>query len=530
MVRSLAVTAALLFVSAPLLVHTSAHAIPAQDSERNELSANGIMRDLLTQNIPEDLRTFGLSRNDLLDFYGRRNYQPLYYRDFAWRDDTVDALNVMQAAGDHGLKPANYWAVGMNNLAPSYDWQDIARRDLVLTAATLRYASDIFNGRYPQALKRQPSEILLDFDDASDLPDFLTQLAPRKKEYLDLQDYLARMRRVASSDLAKIDDGPMLRRGVEHPTVAQLRQHLLATGDFAPVEGEIGDENLFDDALFEAVKGYQARNGLSVDGIIGQNTKRRMNTPPTERLGLVLANLERLRWEEQLETVRHVRVNIANYTLVARDGDEDVLNMNVVVGRQTRQTPVLSDRITSLKFSPDWTVPRSIMEKDYLEHIRRNPGYAIEQGFEVYFGGQIVNPFRIDWMDEKISTKVTLRKPPSSYGPLGGVRFSLTNDQAIYLHDTPSRDLFSRSNRAHSSGCVRVSQPHRLAEYMLNGTPWDSTRIRNAMRAGEIEVAKPSESVQVFLSYMTAFIGEDGRLQLANDPYNLDQELIARLL
>jgi murein L,D-transpeptidase YcbB/YkuD len=520
--------ATFVFAISPLS-NRSVSAIPAQDSALGGVVTDGIMRDLLAGPIPRDLRTFGLSRGDLLDFYARRNYQPLFYRDFNWRADTIPALKVMQAAGDHGLKPANYWAIGMDDLSASYDLSDIARRDLVLTAATLRYASDILNGRYPQALKQQPSQILLNFDDGQDLAEFLSGLAPQKPEYLALQKHLASIRALSSQNLPTIDEGPLLGRGARHETVRQLRAHLIATGDYTSTAA-VAEPTLFDATLAEAVKAYQARNGLSVDGIIGSNTKKRMNTSPTDRLGLVLANLERLRWEEALVTDRHVRVNIANFTLVARKGAEDVLNMAVVVGRQTRQTPVLSDRITSLKFSPDWTVPQSIMEKDYLDKIRANPNYVFTAGFEVYQRGRVVNPFHVNWNDENISAKVTLRKPPSSRGPLGGVRFSLTNDQAIYLHDTPTKNLFSSADRAHSSGCVRVSQPTELAEYMLEGTAWDRTRIQNAMYAGSIEVARPTENVQVFLSYMTAFVDADGRLQLANDLYDLDRDLIARLL
>lgn len=504
-------------------------AIPTQDSGAAQAGGEGIMRDLLSSAIPENLRTFGLSRGDLLDFYARRNYQPLYFQNFGWRSDTFDALRVMQAAGEHGLKPANYWSIGMDDLSSSFDQHDIAERDLVLTAATLRYASDIYNGRYPQALKQQPSEILLGFDETGDLAQFLRDLAPRKKEYLGLQRYLADIRERASNKLPTIGEGPLLKRGVNHETVAQLRQHLIATGDYLG-SAEVFDPNLFDDVLHESVKAYQARNGLSVDGIIGSISRKKMNTSPTERLGLVLANLERLRWEDQLSTDRHVRVNIANYQLVAREGEEDVLQMPVVVGRYSRPTPVLSDKIVSLKFSPDWTVPKSILEKDYLDDIRANPAYTLMNGYEVYQDGQIVHPYLVNWLDENISSKVTLRKPPSSYGPLGGVRFSLTNDLAIYLHDTPKTELFSLDDRAHSSGCVRVSNPTALAEYMLAGTDWDPERILSAMQAGEIEVARPVSEVQVFLSYMTAFVSEDGRLQLANDPYDLDAELISRLL
>lgn len=527
--RSIRILTATMVVISGFFAVQQAAAIPAQDAATTAAQPQGFMRDLLTNEISPDLRTFGLSRTDLLDFYARRDFQPFFYKDFSWRTDTIPTLKVMQLAGNHGLKPANYWAIGMDNLAPAYDQTDIAQRDLVLTAATLRYASDIFNGRYPQSLKKQPSEILLGFDEESSLTDFLESLAPQTKEYLGLQAYLSRIRRLSARAPTRIDDGPLLKRGVTHSTVGQLRQHLTASGDYVQTTA-VADTNLFDDALFEAVKVYQARNGLSVDGIIGSNTKRRMNTSPTERLGLILANLERLRWEDRLETERHVRVNIPNFTLVAREGDRDVLNMSVVVGRDTRQTPVLSDRITSLKFSPDWTVPRSIMEKDYLASLQANPGFAFQEGFEVLFGGQIVNPYRVNWFDQNISSKVTLRKPPSTRGPLGAVRFSLTNDQAIYLHDTPTRELFNLDNRAHSSGCVRVSQPAALAEYMLKDTVWESSRIRQAMNAGRIEIAKPASSVQVFLSYMTAFVGDDGRLQIANDIYGLDKDLIARLL
>ena len=225
-----------------------------------------------------------------------------------------------------------------------------------------------------------------------------------------------------------------------------------------------------------------------------------------------------------------MRVNIANYQLVAREGEEERLSMPVVVGRNSRPTPVLSDQIVSLKFSPDWTVPRSILEKDYLANLRADPGFAIVEGFEVYKDGQIISPYRVQWHDPRISRKITLRLPPSAVGPLGGVRFSLTNDMAIFLHDTPSTHLFEHQNRAQSSGCVRVADPEALAAYLLEGTNWDDQRINRAMDAGSTVFAKPVEPVQVFLSYMTAFVDSEGQLQLVGDPYELDRELISRLL
>ena len=267
MLRAFRILAASSLVLCGLAVASQPLAIPAQDAATDGFSSDGIMREMLTGAIPRDVRTFGLSRTDLLDYYARRNYQPLFYQDFNWRADTVDALKVMQASGDHGLKPANYWALGMDDLSQSYDLTNIARRDLVLTAATLRYASDIYNGRYPQSLKKQPSEILLDFDENTGLDAFLKGLAPQKPEYIALQGYLSRIRNLSSQAPSQIDAGPLLKRGISHPTVAQLRQHLTAAGDYSSTAA-VADPAFFDDGLFEAVKSYQRRNGLSVDGII----------------------------------------------------------------------------------------------------------------------------------------------------------------------------------------------------------------------------------------------------------------------
>ena len=490
---------------------------------------------MLSTALPADLRTFGVGRDDLERFYAQRDFAPLFITETGWRPDTVPTLALMQAAGAHGLKPANYRDDALADLAGPAEPGRMVHQDLMLTAATLRYVSDIYNGRYAKSLKQDPATRLAGFDNGDDLPAFLMALAPNKPEYEGLQAVLANMRQGSALPLPGIGEGPLLSLGTRDPTVVQLRLHLAATGDLQldgthDAGGPVVEADRFDTALDQAVRAYQARHGLEVDGIIGRKSKARMNASPADRLGLVLANLERLRWEERLVRRKHVRVNIANFHLVAREGEEDRLSMPVVVGRNSRRTPVISDQIVSLKFSPDWTVPRSILEKDYLSSLRADPGFAIDEGFEVYQNGALISPYRVQWHDPRISRKVTLRKPPSSQGPLGGVRFSLTNDMAIFLHDTPSTDLFDLSQRAHSSGCVRVAEPEALAAYLLEGTSWDDQRISRAMLAGSIQIAKPVEPVQVFLSYMTAFVGADGRLQVVSDPYQLDEDLISRLM
>ena len=343
----------------------AASAIPPQAGYISELAGPQALRAVLSTELPTDLRTFGVGRDDLERFYAQRDFAPLFITETGWRpgpDPRADA------AGAHGLKPANYWDDSLADLAGPTEPGRMVHQDLMLTAATLRYASDIYNGRYAKSSKQDPATLLAGFDNGDDLPAFLIALAPNKPEYEGLQAVLADMRQGSALPLPGIGEGPLLSLGTRDPTVVQLRLHLAATGDLQldgthSEGGTVVEADRFDAALDEAVRAYQARHGLVVDGIIGRKSKARMNASPEDRLGLVLANLERLRWEERLIRRKHVRVNIANFHLVAREGEEDRLSMPVVVGRNSRRTPVISDQIVSLKFSPDWTVPRSILKR-----------------------------------------------------------------------------------------------------------------------------------------------------------------------
>ena len=342
----------------------TAPAIPPQAGYISELAGPQALRAVLSTALPADLRTFGVDRDDLERFYAQRDFAPLFITDSGWRPDTISTLTLMQAAGAHGLKPANYWDEGLADLSGVEEPGRMLHQDLMLTAATLRYASDIYNGRFAKSPKQDSASLLAGFDDGSeDLPAFLAALAPNKPEYRGLQAVLASMRQGSALPLLGIGEGPLLSLGTRDPTVVQLRLHLAATGDLQLDSthdgGSTGVEaDRFDAGLDTAVRAYQARHGLVVDGIIGRKSKARMNASPEDRLGLVLANLERLRWEERLISHKHVRVNIANFQLVAREGEEESLSMPVVIGRNSRRTPVISDQIVSLKLSPDWTVPR----------------------------------------------------------------------------------------------------------------------------------------------------------------------------
>ena len=236
--------------------------------------------------------------------------------------------------------------------------------------------------------------------------------------------------------------------------------------------------------------------------------------------------MERLRWEAPLggEDI-YIRVNIPHYSLDVRNKGALDMTMPVIVGRRDRQTPLMSDRIVNLKFSPDWTVPSTIYREDILPELIANPDFAANSGYAIITDLGRVDAHTIDWSNPP---PVTVYKDPSSRGPLGGVRFSLTNSRGIFLHDTNQRSLFDRSKRYLSSGCVRVGDAAALAHYLTQHDGMTREKIERAMQRGKTSWHEVNDGigVPVFLSYMTAFIDEDGELIMTADPYQKDAQLI----
>ena len=227
---------------------------------------------------------------------------------------------------------------------------------------------------------------------------------------------------------------------------------------------------------------------------------------------------------------RHIVVNVPGYELQAWDKGESQLAMPVVVGRETRQTPVHLDHMVNLKFSPDWTAPKSIIAQDYLPKLVNDPEFVSKLGVKIYDGGQEIDPKLVNWalVDEN---RYTFRMPPGPRNALGGVRFDLQNSGNVYLHDTPSVALFKRENRARSSGCIRVGEPEALAAWVLEGQGrvWADSEIKQAMTAGVIQHVPLQRKIPVDLVYYTAWVDAKGGLRLNADIYGYDQELASQL-
>jgi murein L,D-transpeptidase YcbB/YkuD len=285
------------------------------------------------------------------------------------------------------------------------------------------------------------------------------------------------------------------------------------------------------------VKHFQARHGLEPDGIVGSRSLAQLNVPPAERARTIVANLEKLRWMPPSAVLgeRHIEINVPGYQLVAYDSGRPVLTMPVIVGEPAHPTPVFSDRIVNLKFAPNWTVPFKIAKNELLPKIKQDPSWLIANNYKVisdWGRGAEIDPWSVDWSQVTPRTwSYMLQQQPGPTSALGLIRFSLTNPQDIYLHDTGSRHLFARALRSLSHGCVRVGDPTALAAYVLatESEPWSQERIHAAMNAVETDYHRVEHPVPVDFFYVTAWVDQAGRMQFRSDIYGMDQKVLGAL-
>ncbi len=325
----------------------------------------------------------------------------------------------------------------------------------------------------------------------------------------------------------QVPGGPALHEGDRNDRIPFLRQRLVASTDLATSAAQ-GDH--FDGVLKEAVQRFQARHGLPADGTVGAGTLTELNVPISERIRQLAASLERC---QPLPTVlehRHILVNIADFTLKLYEDGKPVLSMPVIVGKTYRQTPVFNGRISSLVINPTWEVPHSIATKDLLPKIKKNPGYLSQMHLRVFQGwngATEIDPATINWASLSATHfPYRLRQDPGPANALGRVKFLFPNPYDVYLHDTPSRELFQKDARTFSSGCIRIAKPLDLAVYLLQGTKLNSMDALNAAisreKTQQIVIPAP---IAVHIVYMTAWVDREGIIQFRSDIYNRDPAL-----
>jgi murein L,D-transpeptidase YcbB/YkuD len=281
------------------------------------------------------------------------------------------------------------------------------------------------------------------------------------------------------------------------------------------------------------VRRFQFRHGLVADAIVGRQTLAALNVTAAERAHQLAVNLERWRWLPRFFGMRHLRVNLPAFHLELIEKGERVLDMRVIVGRLLRPTPAFVGRMTYLVLNPYWEVPPRLAVLDLLPKIQKDRDYLAKNGFKVFTlsGGAQRNPAAIDWQQLGPGNfPYHLRQDPGPKNSLGRIKFIFPNKYNIYLHDTPTPELFAREQRTFSSGCIRVEKPIELAQALLRGTQLASPTLLEAALAGTVgEIVSLSSPVPVYLLYFTAWVEADGTRNFRPDLYKRDPRLDAVL-
>jgi len=287
----------------------------------------------------------------------------------------------------------------------------------------------------------------------------------------------------------------------------------------------------FDGTLEAAVRRFQYRHGLKQNGKIDDRTLQTLNVPAARRVRQIELNLERWRWIPHELGRRYILVNIADFKLSVIESGKTVLVMRVVVGRNYRRTPVLSEKMKYLVINPSWNIPVKIAVEDFLPKIRRKPDYLQHRQIKVYknwrHGAPEIDPQTVDWSQvQKDNFYFKFQKQPGPYNDLGRIKFMFPNKYAIYLHDTPTRKLFRQSARGFSSGCIRVEKPIELAQYLLqDNSQWTRAQILKTIDNGETKSVRVRHQIPVHLLYWTAWVDSQGTLHFRDDIYGRDAPL-----
>jgi murein L,D-transpeptidase YcbB/YkuD len=331
-----------------------------------------------------------------------------------------------------------------------------------------------------------------------------------------------RLRAIESSDFqVKLDLKQSIKPGDSLKSVALIKDKLAFLGFYQP--DTINPPNLYDEMAVEAIRELQEQFGYNMDGAIGKNTLKALNMPVEQKINQLYVNMERLRWmPDSLEKV-YLMVNIADFTLNVFSGNDTLLSMRTIVGKDARETPVFNSRITYMVMSPSWHVPPTIKKQDVIPSVIKDISYLEKKQMKVIDAkGNVVDPSTVNW--KRDGMKYSIKQQPGAQNSLGKVKFMFPNKHNIYLHDTPSRSLFARDERTFSSGCIRVEKPFELASLLLSDKPeWTPERIKQAMDSGVEKTIVLKDKVGVYIYYLTAWGSASGKINYRADVYNRDK-------
>jgi murein L,D-transpeptidase YcbB/YkuD len=515
----------------------AAKAMPAVDSATANAAVSDRLRDMVTGKALDRVVSRKAEHLGVEAFYKTRDYAPLWVNDGAVTDRAKAAMATLSKADEVALDSGDY---PTPDFAAAKTADALAEAELKLTAAVLTYARHAQSGRIHFSRiaadiqfdnkAPDPAAVLDDLAKASDAGRALDAYNPPQPEFKALRAKLADLRagkaEVAKSEEAKpaapaiqIAAGPILRSGMKDPRVADLRKRLDIPGDKS--------STLYDEAVVEAVKTFQALADLDTDGNAGPATLRALNgTKPEANTSIkrashdpidtVIVNMERWRWFARDLGNPHVIVNVPDYRLTLWNDGKVYWTTKIVVGKPGNQaTPMISSEMKFITVNPTWNVPPSIIQNEYLPALQEDPGAMERIGLKV---------------EQAADGTVRIYQPPGAANALGRIRFNFPNKFLVYQHDTPDKHLFKREKRAFSHGCMRVENPLTYGEKLLSlalpDGKYSAAKLESMFGGSEININFP-KNIWVHLTYQTAFVDEEGKLQFREDVYNRDARMIA---
>ena len=363
----------------------------------------------------------------------------------------------------------------------------------------------------------------------SSLEEQLQKAIPSKYHYKALLKKLVKYRKIKDSGgWKRIPAHVTLKLGAKNQGVHLLRKRLQATGDYKPCKKSTKSDS-YDNCLKKAVKHFQKRHGLAVNGVVGSSTLRALNKTVDDRITTILLNLDRIKWLKARNSKRHIIINIPDFKLYFEEDGKLRQTIRTIVGKPNHPTPIFSNTVQTVVLNPYWNLPQSIIQKEMIPKLVRNSNAMKKKGIEIYSGwgkdAKKIKASSVDWAQYRYSKTVPYRfaQVPGARNALGKVKFLFPNKFSVYMHDTPTKKLFKRSKRAFSHGCIRLQKPRELlktfASFNSNLSFEKSTKI---LKGKKKTYTSLQEKVPVDIIYLTAWIDYDGNLQFRNDIYGYD--------
>lgn len=476
----------------------------------------------------------------VLDFYAHRAYRP------AWSHEAdIDQLiTSLQATDIDGLTPTDFHIDELVRSratlkASSVTPEQQAAFDLATTHTFISALMQLRRGKVDPARldnhwnfdangvdPRDDVNAFFAALDNHDVAKAFAEAPPQEAVYVGLRQALAQLRDVRQrGGWPKVVVDHSLKPDMDEPAVAQLRARLVAAGFLDP---RLSRGTRYDGAVTAAVKKYQNEQYLTADGMAGATTLAALNVPVEARIDQVRVNMERARWLLYKLQGTFVIVDIAGYKVAMYRDGQPIWRSRVQVGKAARNTPIFQAQISYITFNPTWTVPPTILKEDVLPKVQSNLDYLAAHRMRVLDReGNVLDPSSVDWSNPR---GISLRQDAGPDSSLGQVVIRFPNDYAIYLHDTPHRELFSRTVRATSSGCIRVENPLQLVELLFNDpVKWNSAGIQKQLASGKTQNILLPVKVPVLLAYWTVDMGSDGRVAFKPDVYGYDAPVLRAL-